>query len=118
MGGVSTNRRQSSPVSPTLTHADGLARKVHYTCDFFFAMSWALITGFKSPFPWFYPVFFSAMIAHRAYRDIQRCELKYGEAWKEYTRRVPYLFIPVSFAPSPLPGRRVQNNADTTKYVF
>jgi delta24(24(1))-sterol reductase len=36
------------------------------------------------------------MIAHRAYRDIQRCRAKYGEGWKEYERRVPYLFIPVS----------------------
>ncbi len=36
------------------------------------------------------------MISHRAYRDIQKCEAKYGEAWEEYKRRVPYLFIPVS----------------------
>src|SRR4051812_18907603 len=25
----------------------GLARKVHYTCDVFFAISWGLITGFR-----------------------------------------------------------------------
>lgn len=74
----------------------GMARKVHYTCDAFFAICWGLITGFRSPFPWFYPVFFLGMIAHRAYRDIERCREKYGEAWKEYERRVPYLFIPVS----------------------
>lgn len=73
----------------------GLARKVHYTCDAFFAICWGLITGFASPFPWFYPVFFVGMIAHRASRDISRCREKYGEAWKEYERQVPYLFIPV-----------------------
>ncbi|KAK3360022.1 Delta(24(24(1)))-sterol reductase like protein [Lasiosphaeria hispida] len=72
----------------------GLARKVHYTCDAYFAVMWGLITGFKSPFPWFYPVFFVTMIAHRAWRDIHRCRIKYGEAWLEYERRVPYLFIP------------------------
>ncbi|KAI9819822.1 MAG: C-24(28) sterol reductase [Thelocarpon impressellum] len=72
----------------------GYARKIHYTCDLFFALTWGLITGFRSPFPWFYPLFFAVMIAHRALRDIQRCEAKYGEAWKEYKRRVPYLFIP------------------------
>ena len=74
----------------------GYARKVHYTCDMVFALSWALITGFDSPFPWFYPVFFAAMIVHRAIRDVQRCRIKYGEAWREYERQVPYLFIPVS----------------------
>ncbi|EOO01052.1 putative delta(24(24))-sterol reductase protein [Phaeoacremonium minimum UCRPA7] len=72
----------------------GLARKVHYACDAYFAINWGLICGFKSPFPWFYPVFFCCMIAHRAWRDIERCRLKYGEAWKEYERQVPYLFIP------------------------
>ena len=74
----------------------GYARKIHYTCDFYFAFTWGLITGFKSPFPWFYPVFFFCMIMHRAYRDIQRCKAKYGDAWTEYEKLVPYLFIPVS----------------------
>ncbi|KAI9684706.1 MAG: C-24(28) sterol reductase [Trizodia sp. TS-e1964] len=75
----------------------GYARKIHYTCDLFFALSWGAVTGFSSPFPWFYPLFFAAMISHRALRDVQRCEAKYGEAWQEYKRRVPYLFIPYVF---------------------
>jgi delta24(24(1))-sterol reductase len=77
--------------------ADGKARKIHYSCDLYFALNWGLITGFSSPFPWFYPVFFACMISHRALRDIQRCRTKYGETWLEYERQVPYLFIPVSF---------------------
>ena len=36
------------------------------------------------------------MIVHRAIRDIQRCRKKYGKAWEQYEREVPYLFIPVS----------------------
>lgn len=79
----------------------GLARKVHYSCDMYFALNWGLITGFNSPFPWFYPVFFCCMIAHRAHRDITRCRAKYGEAWLEYERRVPYLFIPVCLKQHP-----------------
>ncbi|KAH8178881.1 ergosterol biosynthesis ERG4/ERG24 family protein [Sarocladium implicatum] len=72
----------------------GYARKIHYTADIWFSCSWGLITGFSSPFPWFYPLFFCCMIAHRANRDITRCRQKYGDAWLEYERRVPYLFIP------------------------
>ncbi|KAF2192514.1 hypothetical protein K469DRAFT_620867 [Zopfia rhizophila CBS 207.26] len=75
----------------------GKARKVHYTCDLFFALSWGLVTGFKSPFPWFYAVFFTPMIIHRTIRDAERCHERYGEAWEEYTRRVPYLFVPYIF---------------------
>ncbi|KAH8669138.1 c-24(28) sterol reductase [Xylariales sp. PMI_506] len=74
----------------------GLARKPHYPCDAFFAMSWGLITGFQSPFPWFYPVFFTIMIIHRTKRDIEKCRNKYGKAWEQYEKEVPYLFIPVS----------------------
>ncbi|KAK5222578.1 C-24(28) sterol reductase [Exophiala xenobiotica] len=80
--------------------ADGwyaYARKIHYSCDLFFALSWAAVTGFQSPFPWFYPVFFTCMIIHRAIRDIQKCRRKYGKAWEEYERQVPYLFIPYVF---------------------
>ncbi|XMA07229.1 hypothetical protein WAI453_000020 [Rhynchosporium graminicola] len=72
----------------------GYARKIHYTCDAFFALTWGAICGLHSPFPWFYPVFFCCMIVHRAYRDIQRCKEKYGESWTEYERLVPHLFIP------------------------
>jgi delta24(24(1))-sterol reductase len=71
------------------------ARRIPYTCDVYFAVAWALVTGFDSPWPWFYPVFFTVMIVHRAYRDIERCKAKYGKDWDEYERRVPYLLIPV-----------------------
>jgi delta24(24(1))-sterol reductase len=78
--------------------ADGwykYARKIHYTCDAYFAITWAAVTGFESPFPWFYPLFFTVMILHRAGRDVSRCTAKYGETWVEYERLCPWLFIPV-----------------------
>lgn len=99
MGGVSAFNEfgHHREVNTNNSHVDGKARKIHYTCDLYFALNWGLITGFSSPFPWFYPVFFACMISHRALRDIQRCRIKYGETWTEYEKQVPYLFIPVSF---------------------
>ncbi|KAL6788798.1 ergosterol biosynthesis ERG4/ERG24 [Trichoderma sp. SZMC 28012] len=71
-----------------------IIRKPNYVPDMFFSMAWGLITGFKSPFPWFYFVFFMVMIIHRTRRDIMRCRRKYGEAWTRYEKQVPYIFIP------------------------
>jgi delta24(24(1))-sterol reductase len=73
------------------------ARKIHYTADIVMSFSWALITGFGSFVPYFYPVFFLGMILHRAHRDIVRCRAKYQKDWDEYCKKVPYLFIPYIF---------------------
>lgn len=54
------------------------------------------------------------MIIHRAIRDIQRCRRKYGKAWEEYERQVPYLFIPVSLD-APLVSRSLLTDH---QYVF
>lgn len=74
--------KDSTMTRIALALSHGLARKVHYSCDLFFAVSWGLITGFDSPFPWFYSVFFTVMIAHRAMRDITKCRQNHGDAWR------------------------------------
>ncbi|KAK8004484.1 Carboxylesterase NlhH [Apiospora arundinis] len=74
-----------------------IVRKPNYVPDMFFSMSWGLITGFKSFFPWFYFVFFMVMMSHRVKRDIDRSRRKYGDAYKKYEKEVPYLFIPYVF---------------------
>lgn len=101
-----------------IASTDGKARKIHYTCDLYFALNWGLITGFSSPFPWFYPVFFACMISHRALRDIQRCRIKYGETWTEYEKQVPYLFIPVSHTREPISRPLNHANNCQLQYVF
>ncbi|KAJ2722265.1 C-24(28) sterol reductase [Coemansia sp. Benny D115] len=70
------------------------ARKPHYTADLLMAMSWGLIAGFGSFFPYFYLTFFTIVLVHRVGRDDARCARKYGADWDEYMRVVPWKFIP------------------------
>ena len=70
------------------------ARKVHYTCDIVMALVWGLACGFGDVLPYFYSVFFTTMILHRLARDDARLQKKYGHAFEEYKRRVPYVFVP------------------------
>jgi len=75
----------------------GIARKIHYTADLTMALSWGLICGFGSYIPYFYFFFFLSHLIHRVSRDMERCAKKYGEDWVEYTKQVPYIFIPGVF---------------------
>ena len=74
------------------------ARKMQYTGDIMMALCWGMATGFTSLLPYFYALFFTAMITHRQWRDEIRCRDKYGKYWKEYTDLVPNVFLPpISF---------------------
>lgn len=44
--------------------------------------------------PYFYLLYFTALLVHREDRDERQCLQKYGLAWHEYCRRVPYRIVP------------------------
>jgi len=72
----------------------GMARKINYTGDWLVALSWCMLCGFDSIFPYFYAIYFLVLLVHRAFRDDEMCHEKYGDDWIEYKKRVPYMFIP------------------------
>ena len=69
-------------------------RKPNYTADWTQAFLWGAIAGTRSVIPYYYSVFFLAVLTHRCSRDFERCARKYGKDWDKYCRIVPYRFIP------------------------
>ena len=95
--GTLDNPKYLQTESGSLLLIDGwwkYARKIHYSADFVMALIWGLSCGFEGVLPYFYPVFFFGMIAHRYQRDKHRCERKYKKDWEKYTKIVKYSFIP------------------------
>lgn len=72
-----------------------LARKINYTGDWLMGLAWCLTTGFQTPLTYFYSIYFFILLVHRAMRDNEACEKKYGkEDWEKYKIAVPYVFVP------------------------
>ncbi|KAN0063357.1 C-24(28) sterol reductase [Thecaphora frezii] len=69
-------------------------RKPNYTADWTQSFLWGAIAGFNSVIPYYYCLFFLAVLTHRCGRDFERCERKYGKDWKKYCTIVRYRFIP------------------------
>jgi delta14-sterol reductase len=51
-------------------------------------------SGFASPVPFFYAVYFGVLLIHRQIRDDHKCRLKYRGHWEQYCAAVPYRIIP------------------------
>ncbi|KAH9255982.1 hypothetical protein BASA81_005751 [Batrachochytrium salamandrivorans] len=72
-----------------------MARKINYTGDWLMGLAWCMTTGFQTPLTYFYSIYFFVLLVHRAMRDNEACEHKYGkEDWDKYKKAVPYVFIP------------------------
>lgn len=72
----------------------GAARKINYTGDWIMGLSWCMLTGFSSPVPYFYSIYFGILLVHRACRDDHACAIKYGPDWNTYKSKVPSMFVP------------------------
>lgn len=72
----------------------GKARHLNYLGDLMMALAWCLPCGFDHLLPYFYFVYFTWLLIHRERRDDRMCHAKYGVAWEEYRRRVPWRIIP------------------------
>ena len=75
----------------------GVARHFHYLPELGLALAWTIPVGVERALPWFYLVYLTILLVHRALRDEQRCARKYGAAWEEYRRRVPWRILPGLF---------------------
>jgi delta14-sterol reductase/lamin-B receptor len=72
----------------------GMARKINYTGDWMMGLAWCLCCGAITPIAYFYSIYFTVLLVHRASRDDHFCKVKYGEDWKAYKKKVPALFFP------------------------
>ncbi|KAJ6654185.1 hypothetical protein lerEdw1_007282 [Lerista edwardsae] len=72
----------------------GFVRHPNYLGDLIMAFAWSLPCGLAHILPYFYILYFTALLIHREARDEQQCLKKYGLAWQEYCRRVPYRIFP------------------------
>ncbi|MFN8310837.1 MAG: hypothetical protein U0T73_12825 [Chitinophagales bacterium] len=72
----------------------GVSRHFHYIPELLSAFFWSCATGFAFFAPFFYVVFLTILLVHRAFRDDMKCRNKYGPAWEAYCRNVPYKMIP------------------------
>ncbi|XP_069036304.1 delta(14)-sterol reductase TM7SF2 [Lepisosteus oculatus] len=72
----------------------GFVRHPNYLGDLLMALAWSLPCGTRHLLPYFYVLYFAALLVHREARDERQCLRKYGLAWETYCRRVPYRIVP------------------------
>lgn len=72
----------------------GIARHFHYIPEVLGALLWTLPAMFMHFYPYFYVAFLTTLLIDRAKRDDLRCRAKYGEAWDEHCKKVPYKIFP------------------------
>lgn len=72
----------------------GVSRHINYFGDLMMGLAWCLPTGFNSIIPYFYFIYFTALLVDRQKRDDHNCKMKYGKDWDRYCEIVPYKIVP------------------------
>lgn len=72
----------------------GWSRHANYVGDLLLSYSSSALVGSTKVVVWIYAIWMTMILVHRCLRDEKRCSTKYGPAWKEYCRRVPWRFVP------------------------
>mmetsp|Transcript_38076 Transcript_38076/g.151154 ORF Transcript_38076/g.151154 Transcript_38076/m.151154 type:complete len:441 (-) Transcript_38076:239-1561(-) len=72
----------------------GVTRHFHYVPEILASVFWACPIGHGLILPYFYVIFLTLLLFHRAGRDDRKCSGKYGSYWTEYCKKVPYRIIP------------------------
>lgn len=68
-------------------------RHMNYTGDLIMAIAYCLPCGSQIG-GYFYAFYLFILLTHRAFRDDTKCKQKYKDLWKEYTTKVPQVFVP------------------------
>jgi hypothetical protein len=75
----------------------GAARHINYLGDWIMGLAWCLpcgAAGAASVVPYFYCLYFAALLVHRERRDEAACRAKYGADWDAYCALVPWRIVP------------------------
>uniref|UniRef100_A0A673G6B5 Delta(14)-sterol reductase LBR n=1 Tax=Sinocyclocheilus rhinocerous TaxID=307959 RepID=A0A673G6B5_9TELE len=72
----------------------GWVRHPNYLGDIIMGLAWSLPCGFNHLIPYFYLIYLITLLVHRNARDERQCRKKYGSAWYEYCKAVPYRIFP------------------------
>ncbi|KAL6916726.1 hypothetical protein FSST1_008221 [Fusarium sambucinum] len=72
----------------------GWSRHANYVGDLLLSFSSCALVGSTKAVVWWYAFWMLVLLVHRCIRDEKRCSVKYGDAWTEYCKRVPWRFIP------------------------
>jgi hypothetical protein len=72
-GSIAANRCVVPSFGSHMPHAPSNSFLKNYTSDWVMSLMWGLVVGTASPIPYFYPLFFLAVLTHRCGRDFERC---------------------------------------------